>query len=351
MAEDEPSVIVNEDSTITFRYCGEAHSVQLLGDFLYADEDSTIYTDHSKSIQMRKGQDGCFHATTKPLYPDVYTYCFRVDGHRIPDPLNNDTSWQRLHKWNIIAVGGKPLADVYLQSEKEGELIRTKWYSSAEQLNRRVNIYLPAGYDTCAAPLDVLYLIHGINGYEGAWTERGRAIQILENLVAAGKSKPYILVMPDVNLGPHEDKPSFHTLWNSLVNYNRLRGNKEIVKSLYDLIQMVDTTYNVSDRFSIAGLSDGGRMAAEIAKAYPERVYAVGMFCPVVKKKQIPDPSIKAQFYLYVGVRDLFYGNGKKFHQRMEKAGIEHTYTEYGGRHVWITWRQCLVDFLEKIND
>ena len=286
---------MNEDSTFTFRYCGEGKQVHLVSDFMYAHEDSTIYTDHTKDLPMKKGEDGCFYVTTKPLYPDVYTYCFRVDGKLIPDPLNNDSSWQRLNKWNIIAVGGKQLADTYLKSQQEGELVRTQWFSSIENIHRYVNIYLPVGYDTCSAPMDVIYLIHGINGYEGAWTERGRAIQILENMVEEGLSKPYVLVMPDVNLDPKEDQHSFHTLWYSLMNYNRLKTDTNITHAMYDLIQMIDTTYHVSDQFAIAGLSDGGRLSADVAQAYPERVFAVGMFCPVVEKKQMPKDSVKAR--------------------------------------------------------
>lgn len=347
LPHDGPSVVVNGDSTISFRYCGKAKRVTLMGDFLYEDQDSTRYNDYNYHIRMYKENDSCFQMTTKPLYPDVYTYCFKVDGKRVPDPLNNDTSWQRLHKWNIIAVGGKPLANLYLPPKHEGRLVRTKWHSSAENIYRRVNIYTPACYDTCSKPLDVVYLIHGINGYEGAWTERGRAIQTLENLVAQGRCKPVILVMPDLNSGAHEDVPSFHTLFNSLTHYTRQRRDKDLELSVNDLIAMIDSTYNVSGNFAIAGLSDGARIAADVAKKYPDRVTAVGMFCPVTRKTQLPPAGTKAKYFVFVGKRDLFYNNGKRFHKRMEKAGVPHMYREFGGRHDWRTWREHLVLFLE----
>ena len=345
----EQSVYVNPDSTITFQYCGNARHVTLMGDFLYVDEDSTWYNDHNYHIKMYKENDGCFHITTKPLYPDVYTYCFKVDGKRIPDPLNNDTSWQRLHKWSIISVGGKPLADLYLPPAHEGKMVRTRWYSKQEKIYRRVNIYTPACYDTCSHPLDVLYLIHGINGYEGAWTERGRAIQIMENMVAQGRCKPMILVMPDLNSGAHEDRPSFHTLWNSLIHYTRQRRDKDLELSVNDLIQMIDSTYRVSGKIALAGLSDGARIAADVAKVYQERVTAVGMFCPVAKKAQIPATPGNTKYFVFVGKRDLFYSNGKNFHKRMNKADVQHMYREFGGRHDWRTWREHLVLFLENM--
>ena len=110
-------------------------------------------------------------------------------------------------------MGGTPQADLYLQPELKGQLIHTKWYDREENINRRVNIYLPAAYTDS---LPVLYLLHGINGYEGSWTERGRTIQIIENLIAEGRIEPLIVVMPDCNTGVHEDRPSHHTLWNNM---------------------------------------------------------------------------------------------------------------------------------------
>ena len=88
-----PSVTVNEDSTVTFCYCGMGKRVSVVGDFFYAGEDSTRYTDlRSKHVKMHRQSDGCFHATTRPIQSEVYTYCFKVNGKRQNDPLNNDTA-------------------------------------------------------------------------------------------------------------------------------------------------------------------------------------------------------------------------------------------------------------------
>lgn len=120
------------------------------------------------------------------------------------------------HKWNIVTVGGTAQTALYQQPAQRGTMLHTSWYSSAEKLNRRVNIYLPVGYNEMSNDKSqmsnnkypVLYLLHGISGYEGSWSERGRAIQILENLVAQGKCQPMILVMPDVNVKPQEGTPT-----------------------------------------------------------------------------------------------------------------------------------------------
>ena len=143
ISRDYSSVTVNEDSTVSFCYCGAAKRVSVQSDLQYADEDSTRYTDRTRRIKMRLGSDGCFHATTRAVSPETYTYCFRVNGKRQPDPQNSDTAWQKMHKWNVVNVGGTERADLYRKPERQGEVIRTTWYSSKEGLRRRVNIYMP----------------------------------------------------------------------------------------------------------------------------------------------------------------------------------------------------------------
>ena len=347
ISQDYQSVVVNEDSTVSFCYCGVGKRVNVLGDFFYAGEDSTRYTDlRSKRVKMKRESDGCFHATTRPIQSEVYTYCFKVNGKRKNDPLNNDTAWQMTHKWNIVTVGGTTQTELYQQPAHQGTMLHARWYSSAEKLNRRVNIYLPAGYsDTIRYP--VLYLLHGISGYEGSWSERGRAIQILENLVAQGKSQPMILVMPDVNVKPQEGTPTHRSLFHNIMNYSRLCHDHDIEQALVELTAFVDSTFRVSNEHYIAGLSDGARMAANTANLLPNYFSAVGLFSPVVHKEQLPKDS--AIYYVYSGKSDMFHANAKRFNRRLDKAQAPHEYTETIGGHTWRNWRLYLVDFLIKL--
>lgn len=348
LSRDYQSVTVNEDSTVSFCYCGMGKRVSVYGDFFYAGEDSTRYTDlRSKRVKMKRESDGCFHATTRPIQSEVYTYCFKVNGKRKNDPLNNDTAWQMTHKWNIVTVGGTAQTALYQQPAQRGTMQHLCWYSSAEKLNRRVNIYLPAGYcDTLRYP--VLYLLHGISGYEGSWSERGRAIQILENLVAQGKCQPMILVMPDVNVKPQEGKPTHRSLFNNIMNYSRLCHDHDIEWALVELTAFVDSTFRVSDDHYIAGLSDGARMAANTANLLPNYFSVVGLFSPVVHKEQLPKDS--ATYYVYSGKTDMFHVNAKRFNRRLDKAQAPHEYTETIGGHTWRNWRLYLSDFMVKIN-
>ena len=354
-AYDQPSVVVNEDSTVSFCYCGPGKRVFVQADFQYAGKDSTRYRDmHTRKIKMQRSSDGCFHVTTKPLVPETYTYCFRVNGKRKTDTQNPDTAWQMIHKWNIVSVGGSAQADLYLQPDLKGRLIQTRWYDRAENINRRVNIYLPAAYvqmvnGKCPnGTFPVLYLLHGINGYEGSWTERGRTIQIIENLIACDSIEPLIVVMPDCNTGSHEDRPSHHTLWNNVWHYPRLCSDHSLELAMEDLMLHVDTADHVSDYSYIAGFSSGARIAANIVNRYPNKFQAVGLFSPVVYKEQMPRTNIPP-FYIYMGNDDMFINNGRRFHKRLTKSGIDHFYMENEGGHTWRNWRIYLADFLKQL--
>lgn len=345
------SSVVNEDSTVSFCFCGTAKRVSVQTDMLFSGEDSTHYNDrHTRKFKMHKLSDGCFHVTTKPVQPETYTYCFRINGKRKPDPYNNDTAWQMIHKWNIVSVGGSPQADLYLPPKSQGQLIQTRWFDSEEQLFRRVNIYLPAGYGQISNDkFPVLYLLHGINGYEGSWAERGRVIQIIEDLIACDSIEPMIVVMPDCNTGKHTDRPSHHTLWNNVVHYPRRCRNHSLEHALEDLMLHIDTTYRVSDQRYIAGFSSGARIAANIVNRYPDKFQAVGLFSPVVYKEQMLSSNTEMLIAVYMGKKDMFINNGRRFHKRLTKKGVPHIYIETIGGHTWRNWRIYLTDFLERL--
>ncbi len=350
------SIVINEDTTVSFCYCESAKQVYVQTDMLFTGEDSTHYNDlHTRKIKMKRQSDGCFHVTTRPVHQETYTYCFRINGKRKPDPLNKDTAWQMIHQWNIVSIGGTPQADLYLPPKQKGRLIQTRWFDSKEQLYRRVRIYLPAEYDkmtNAQSPLSnypVLYLIHGINGYEGSWMERGRAIQIVENLTARDSIQPFILVMPDCSTDKQEDRPIHHTLGDNLMHYSQLCHDYSLEFALEDLMQHIDTTYRVSGYCAIADLSSGARIAANIVNRYPGKFQSVGLFSPVIYKDQLPSSATSeatTKYYIYVGKDDIFISNSRRFQKRLAKKGVPHSYTETNGGHTWRNWRLYLTDFL-----
>ena len=348
-----PAFVVNADSSVTFTWCGHGRRVFVEGDFQNAGKREQRYDElHPRKIRMQQGDDGCFQLTTQALVPETYCYRFVVDGKRMADPCNPDTAWQTIYKSNLLTVGGTPQTALYQESARRGQLIHTVWYDRNAERNRRLTVYLPAAYETEAGngedAFHVLYLLHGISGNEDSWTERGRLVQIMENLIAEGRAEPMIIVMPDCNLDTCAASPMHQSLWRSVTRYPQLKRDRSLEFAMGELMQYVESTYRVSDRRLIAGLSSGARIAAGIIKNYPDRFEAVGMFSPVVYNEQLPDTKPMTRYYIYTGRNDIFVSNARQFHRRLNRQGIEHTYTETEGAHYWRNWRKYLVEFLQQ---
>ena len=139
--------------------------------------------------------------TTAVLSPELYSYAFNVDGLNINDPANIYMNRDISTYSNIFIITKTKGDKGYLYSVNEvphGNLAKVWYESPTLKMQRRMTIYTPAGYDKGKA-YPVLYLLHGAGGDENAWSELGRASQIMDNLIATGKAKPMIVVMPNGN--------------------------------------------------------------------------------------------------------------------------------------------------------
>lgn len=226
------------------------------------------------------------------------------------------------------------------------EITHTFWYCPDENISRRVDIYIPNVERRKAngEGMKVLYLIHGINGYEGSWTELGHAAEILEEMIAAGLCEPMILVMPDCNRWVIKERPCHKKLWQSVIRYPFMSHEHQIERSVSVLMDSIDSLYHPVS-CSVAGLSDGARIAANIANYRPDCIHEVGLFSPVLYKAQLPKDTA-LHYNIYIGKQDFLKPNGKRFHRRMLKQNFPHTFIELHGKHNWTMWQQCLRQFL-----
>ena len=198
----------------------------------------------------------------------------------------------------------------------------------------------------------MLYLLHGINGYEGSWQKKGGAIDTVTRLIAEGKCPPMMVVMPDCNKWPTRPHPGKKNLWTYLLRYHYISHEHDLEQSIVELMDMIDSTYCVSTAV-MAGLSDGARLIANVANRHPGRVVAVGMFSPVLHKAQLPDKNISTPEYgihIYVGKQDIFYPYAKCFHKRLDKQQYPHQWNLMRGTHDWDVWSQCLSLFLQDMD-
>ena len=257
---------IHADNTATFRlYAPKAVTVEVAGDFLYADTVATVG-------QMKEGKDGVWEYTTpKPLQSELYSYSFIVDGQKMLDPSNVFINRDVATVTNIFIVGGGR-GDLYAVKNVPHGTVSRVWYDSPSLgMQRRMTVYTPAGYEKSNKKYPVLYLLHGMGGDEEAWIALGRTAQILDNLIAAGKAEPMIVVMPNGNVSqeaaPGEtpermDQPVFNLP-------KTMEGTME--RTFPDIMKFVESTYRVKTQKSartIAGLSMGGMHALHISKEY-----------------------------------------------------------------------------------
>ena len=200
------SPVVNKDGTVTFNlFAPKAVKVEVTGDFLPTQQiDIPGYGKYDAPgvAQLVEGKNGVWSYTTDKLAPEMYSYTFNIDGMTgVKDPANIYVNRDIVSFTNIFIVSDEKgdKGDLYRVNEVPHGNLSKVWYPSPTlKMQRRMTVYTPAGYDK-GGKYPVLYLLHGAGGDENAWSELGRAAQILDNLIATGKAKPMIVVMPNGN--------------------------------------------------------------------------------------------------------------------------------------------------------
>jgi enterochelin esterase-like enzyme len=179
------------DKTVTFRLrAPEAAKVVLNGSW-----------ENGTNIAMTKDDQGIWSVTVGPLGEQLWAYSFNVDGARVLDPGNAEVQRDGTRYENMLMVSGPASAPWDFKLDIPHGTVQAVWYPSPtlKLQNRRMYVYTPPGYATSAAKYPVLYLLHGMGGDEDAWTVMGRTNVIIDNLIAAGKAKPMIVVMTNGN--------------------------------------------------------------------------------------------------------------------------------------------------------
>ena len=361
---------VNTDGTVTFRFLApKADSVQLTADFLPPVKMKTRFglQDGPGTINLAKGSNGLWTYTSKPLDSELYSYTFVVDGIKTNDP-NSPYAFRNASYLTNVFVVGNGRGDLYKTNEVQHGSVSHVWYPSAGlKMNRRLTVYVPAGYEQSSEKYPTLYLLHGAGGDEDSWAAHGRAVQILDNLIAQGKVKPMIVVMPNGNVvqdagyGQGKDgfyKPEF-LLPRSM--------NGEYEANFMDIVSYVEKTFRVKadkQNRAIAGLSMGGFHTMHISRYYPNTFDYVGLFSAALIPREDAtgkvysnlDATLKAQkenglklYYIAIGKDDFLYQANVDYRKKLDALGLKYEYLETGEGHIWKLWRIYLADFAPKL--
>jgi enterochelin esterase-like enzyme len=352
---------VHPDNRVTFR--------------LVAPEAQKVQVRLGQTYDMVRGEDGMWSVTLPPQVVGFHYYSLVVGGVAVNDPAS-ETFFGSGRDSSGIEIPEKGV-DYYDPKDVPRGEVHSRWYSSKVTGKWRPSyVYTPPGYDTSIKNrYPVLYLMHGWGENEMGWSIQGRMNFIMDNLIAAGKAKPMIVVMDNiVALKPGE--PPFQMPGRrGPAQPGAARGGQAAEPArrggfpsdygatftemmITDLIPMVERTYRVlsgRENRAMAGLSMGGMHTFQTTLHNLDKFAYIGGFSP-----GLPEATIARIYDDVAGfnkqVKVLFIGTGTverdnnpnilRLHEAFNKAGIKHVYYESPGTaHEWLTWRRDLYEF------
>jgi enterochelin esterase family protein len=307
---------------------------------------------------MKKGENGVWTATLGPIDPGTYRYLLNVDGVMMVDPRNQSVSESNGNAWSVVHVPGSDFMDT--ADVPHGAVARVYYRSATLGRTRRMHVYTPPGYEAGNEKYPVLYLLHGAGDSDDSWTSVGRANFILDNLIAAKKAKPMIVVMPAGHTGP------FSFIMPSAASRGSI-GNANFENDfLKDIEPYVEKHYRVlaeRPNRAIAGLSMGGFQTLNVAVQRPKDFGYVGVFSSGLflakgadwekdHKEALDDKTVHEGlklFWFATGKEDFLLARTKETVELFKKHGFTPVFKESAGGHTWINWQQYLNEFAPQL--
>jgi enterochelin esterase-like enzyme len=335
---------VHPDKSVTFRFLApNAHEVKL-------------ELEGTEPVPMQNDATGVWSVTTAPLSPDYYGYSYMVDGVPNLDPFNSELVPNLITPENALHVPGPASLAWELNDVPHGIVHHHLYQSAVAGDERDYYVYTPPGYDPAAKKTyPVLYLLHGFSDDASAWTAVGHANVIFDNLIATGKVKPMIVVMP-LGYGTME---VVRAGWGAR-NHPELRDKnlKNFQVALRtEVMPGVEKEYKTSssrDSRAIAGLSMGGTESLLTGLNNLDQFAWIGAFSsggiPDNLEKAFPGLDARANqrislLWIACGREDRLITANRKFREWLKTKAIEHADIETPGEHTWMVWRRNLAEF------
>jgi enterochelin esterase family protein len=345
---------VSSDRTITFRILApKAEAVQL------ASSGDIPGIGFGQAKALTKATNGVWEVTIGPLPPGSYRYSFNVDGVVVVDPRNPKTSESNENTWSLVQVPGTDWMDT--TDVPHGAVSEITYWSTTLKRFRRLHVYTPPGYESGEGKYPIFYLLHGAFDSDDSWSSVGRAGSILDNLIAAGKAKPMVVVMPHGHTGPF----SFGM---------PLSGEFE-PEFVNDIMPQMEKRYRVyTDRKhrAMAGLSMGGAHTLNIGIPHLDQFAYLGVFSsgifgiaggpggmqpqgPSFEEKHkaiLDDAKLKEGlklFWFATGKDDFLIATSRATVEMFKKHQFNITYKESDGAHTWDNWREYLHEFAPQL--
>jgi enterochelin esterase family protein len=346
-----PSPEVHADGRVTFRVRAP-----------HAREVAVARAGSDRLVMTRDDQ-GLWSATTTALPPDIYQYTFNVDGVSLLDPLNPWVAPNLLNMSNMVRVPGPTTGPDVLPWDvtdvPRGQLRRHFYKSARIGDHRDYYVYTPAGYDPQRREkYPVLYLLHGFSDDASGWTSVGQAHVILDNLIAAKKVVPMLVVMtlgygaPEiVTRGPRPPQ----------LGQKNMVGYRDALFA--EVIPAIEREYHADtrrERRAIAGLSMGGAESLFVGLNAIDRFAWIGAF----SSGGLGDPATFPQtfpaltaaegkrlqlLWISCGTEDRLIEANRQVRAFLTDRGVPHEAIEMPGAHTWTVWRRNLAAFTPKL--
>ncbi len=335
------------DRRVTFRFLDpNAHRVVL------------SLEGRRRPLAMQKDAQGVWSVTVGPLAPAIYGYSFVADGVPLSDPANSLFKPNLLNVQNMVEVPGPTPEPWDVQDVPHGVVHHGFYHSTVVGDNRDFYVYTPPGYNPASRKrYPVLYLLHGYSDDASAWTAVGRANIILDNLIAEGKAKPMMVVMP-LGYGAPQVVSRTRTgpLNPELLSENLVKFGQAL---LTEVMPQIDKDYRVkTDRedTAIAGLSMGGGESLYVGLNNFQRFAWIGSFSGALMSRSgftalFPSLNSSANsklrlLWIACGRQDPLVGQfNRRFEPWLTSKGIRFTDVWTPGMHTWMVWRNNLVAF------
>lgn len=343
---------INDDKTVTFRYLSPAaREVKLSAQFEKAP------------VPMTKGEQGIWSVTVGPVKPDIYPYSFQVDGVTVMDPANVAFFPNERFKASLVDVpGDKPL--IHAMRNVAHGAVTYEYYPSVSGTMGSLVVYTPPGYDkNTSQKYPVYYLISGTTDTEETFFKVGKTNLILDNLIADGKAKPMIIVMPYGNIAARiaeqkgGSKPADPTVRDGDDAIKRANdfGNE----LLGNIIPYVDKNYRtIADRNNraIGGFSRGGGQTLRAAFGHMDKFAWVCSYSSYLSPQEMdknfpqigsnPDNTNKQLKLLWVSVGsdDFLYKGTVEFMDYLKAKKVNYKSLITDGGHTWMNVKKYVAE-------
>lgn len=345
MGQQVPSTVVNKDNTVTFNYSNRNA------------KDVKIWTQFSGDQPMTKGENGVWTVTVGPAFPDIYPYHFTVDGISVMDPQCAEYFPNETFKNSLLDMRGTEVWSG-LKDVPHGSVDYLNYWSPGLGMFIPVIVYTPPFYDSPKnkdKKYPVMYMISGTTDTEEVYFKVGKMNLILDNMIAEGKAKEMIIVLPygNATLLKTERQPSTSRGQGGMGGFGGGGGynqSKDFLEVLMPFVEKNYRTINDAQHRGIGGFSRGGNQALSMGVANLDKF---SYFCSYSSFASIrgsvfqnPDEANSKinMFWSGIGTDDFLYGNSKDLMDMLDKNGIknikEFTYDKYG--HTWMNARYWL---------